>query len=234
MKTRSTKRNFTWDWSSFLMNLVAVILGIAITFMVQKLIDEKQEKKTIAASLTLVRDELSSNLEQLIICDSVLKIEKEAALFLIRFEDDFDKAPQDSLYYYCNVPVTLRDFVPTTDALELQKNAALLQKIKDQQLALNIIQIYALLESYSSEFSTFYEMKSSMMEDAMGERFKQLMTTEKFTASEFWAALLSTDEGKIFLHEIPRKFYVLSDMSEGVAVVREVISQIDEYIAENN
>ncbi len=118
-KGTSIFKKFNWDWPSFLTNLTAVILGIAITFMVQKAIDVRAEKKAVNESLNLIKKELAVNCEELKNCDEKIKLEQKAANFLIRYEQDYNAAPADSLYYFCNVPISIGKMKPTTDALEL-------------------------------------------------------------------------------------------------------------------
>lgn len=232
-KENSNSKKFKWDWSSFLTNLTAVILGIAITFMVQKAIDVRAEKKAVNESLNLIKKELAVNCDELKNCDEKIKLEQAAADFLISHERDYYAAPVDSLYYYCNVPLSIGKMKPTTDALELSKNSVLLQKIKDQELALNIIQIYGIIDEDIVFFNDYNQQKNDLWQQVNNDELKALMSKEGFTAQELWTTMVSTSEGKVFLHEIPRKFYGCRDFNESIQLVEMVMSQIDEYIAEN-
>lgn len=232
-KENSNSKKFNWDWSSFLTNLTAVILGIAITFMVQKAVDVRAEKKAVNESLNLIKKELAVNCEELKNCKEKIMLEQAAADFLIRYEQDYATAPMDSLYYFCNVPLSVAKMKPTTDALELSKNSVLLQKIKNQELALNIIQIYGIIDDDIVFFNDYNQQKQEMWQKADNEVLRALMSKNDFTAQELWTAIVSTSEGKVFLHEIPRKFYGCSDYDESIQLVEMVMSQIDEYIGKN-
>lgn len=130
------KSNLRWDWMSFLTNFTAVVLGIVLTFMIQKIIDNKNEKNDVEKSLQLVHDELVTNLNELYVCDTAYTKELQAAEFLIKYENDFSLAPIDSLYLFANEPFILREMRVVSDAFELQKMSSLLQKIEDQELSL--------------------------------------------------------------------------------------------------
>ena len=53
------------NMKEFLSNLLSVVLGIAITFAVQAIIDRSQTKKDIRAALELVRTELGTNIDDI-------------------------------------------------------------------------------------------------------------------------------------------------------------------------
>ena len=94
------------DWFSYLMNFVAVCLGIVITFAGQGLIDRHAERNEVKSSLMLVKNELQDNLSYIEFADSVLAGYSAAAEFLIRYEGHYSEAPLDSMATYCNVPIS--------------------------------------------------------------------------------------------------------------------------------
>lgn len=70
------------DWFGYLMNFVAVCLGIVITFAGQGMINRSAEKKEVKSSLALVKSELQDNLSYIELADSVLADFFSAAQFL--------------------------------------------------------------------------------------------------------------------------------------------------------
>ena len=90
------------DWFGYLMNFVAVCLGIVITFAGQGLINRHAEKNEVKSSLILVKNELQDNLSYIDIADSMLANYSAAAQFLIRYEGHYADAPQDSMAVYCH------------------------------------------------------------------------------------------------------------------------------------
>ena len=130
------------DWFSYLMNFIAVCLGIVITFAGQGLINRHAEKNEVKRSLILVRNELEDNMSYIELSDSVLTLFSEAAEFLIRYEGHYAQAPEDSMAMYCNIPLTVFEITHSDEALELLKNSSLFTKIKDLDLSLEIIHTY--------------------------------------------------------------------------------------------
>jgi len=71
------------DWVGFVSNMLAVILGIVITFGVQAIIDGKNQKREIASALQLVHDELAESLSSLQQCAQILDNESVSAQFFL-------------------------------------------------------------------------------------------------------------------------------------------------------
>ena len=69
------------SFASFLSNILAVILGIFITFTIQGMIDRSSDRKNARSSLELVRSELLRNIEDISIMKDYLVMEKESARY---------------------------------------------------------------------------------------------------------------------------------------------------------
>ena len=67
--------------SSFLGNVLSVILGIAITFAIQGMIDRSRDRKDVRHALELVRMELASNREDIGLIRDYLYQERASAFF---------------------------------------------------------------------------------------------------------------------------------------------------------
>lgn len=80
MKSSNKNRR---DWFGYLMNFVAVCLGIVITFAGQGLINRHAERNEVKSSLILVKNELQDNLSYIELADSLLTRCSAAAEFLI-------------------------------------------------------------------------------------------------------------------------------------------------------
>ena len=72
----------------FFSNLVAVILGIVITFAVQGMINRAQDRKDVRSALELVRSELATNLEDIGMLDEFLDETQVSARYLAAHEKD--------------------------------------------------------------------------------------------------------------------------------------------------
>ena len=215
--------------TSFLLNFLAVVLGIVITFGGESLISHKEEKRNLNNCLELVAIELQNNAEYLHGCDSLMQKEIEAASFLIRHERDYYTAPEDSLRMYCNVPLTLGEAAISGDAFELLKSSGVLTKIRDKKVALDIFSTYNELQEAADFLNLFYEHKVKYLEPAMNDKVKNLLAGDNVTAAGLWSELSASDEGRQFIREIIR-FLAVYDPSGLYADVDGTIDEIAEYI----
>lgn len=214
--------------TSFVWNFLAVVLGIVITFGGESLISHNQEKKDLDSCLNLVRSELKNNKELLQLADTVVSMQRLAAQFILRYEDDLTKAPQDSLMMYANTPLSKSEITIYTDALELLKSSGALMKIEDKGLALEIFETYGGLEDNMLMLKMFFEHKDSYLGPAMNERVNDILSSDNVTALNLWQELTATREGRQFVREIIRFLYSYDSTSAHEAVDR-TIAHIETY-----
>ena len=217
------------DWFGYLMNFVAVCLGIVITFAGQGLINRHAEKNEVKSSLILVKNELQDNLSYIDIADSMLANYSAAAQFLIRYENHYADAPQDSMAVYCNVPLMAFEVTHSEEALELLKNSNLFTKIDDLDLSLEIIHTYGAIADEMTFVKFFNESKNNYLEEAMTGNVKEVLSRDNITAEQLWGAITASREGKQFLRELSR-LQMLHDSSGARATIANTIASIDRYI----
>ena len=217
------------DWFGYLMNFVAVCLGIVITFAGQGLINRHAERNEVKSSLMLVKNELQDNLSYIELADSMLARNSAAAEFLIRYEGHYSDAPQDSMAVYCNVPLTVIEITHSEEALELLKNSNLFTKIKDLDLSLEIIHTYGAIADEMTLVKFYNEHKNDYLEEAMTEDVKEVLSRDNITAEQLWSAITASREGKQFLRELSR-LQMLHDSSDVKAIIAGTIASIDKYI----
>lgn len=217
------------DWFGYIMNFVAVCLGIVITFAGQGMINRHVERNEVKSSLILVKNELQDNLSYIEFADSVLADFSAAAQFLIRYEGHYSDAPQDSMAAYCNVPLTVFEITHSEEALELLKNSNLFTKIKNLDLSLEIIHTYGAIADEMTLVKFYNEHKNNYLEEAMNGNVKEVLSRDNITAVQLWSAITGSREGKQFLRELSRM--QMSHDSSGVkAIIENTISSIDSYI----
>lgn len=215
--------------NAFILNFLAVVLGIIITFGGNAIIERNKEARNLNSCLELVSSELKEDLKWIDYGDSLLGRQVEAADFLARYENDYSKAPADSLRMMANEPLFICELSFYTDAFELLKNSGVLAKIDDQELALEIFQAYGHMRDYLTFFKMFHEHKKQYLEPAMNAKVTDLLAKDEFGAGELWSLISSSKEGKQFLREIQRFLYMYND-SETVASIKSTIDRIDAYI----
>ena len=229
MKTGERSIKHRHDWFGYLMNFVAVCLGIIITFAGQGLINRHAERNEVRSSLTLVKTELQDNLSYIDLSDSVFCLLTDAAQFLIRYEGHYADAPEDSLYMYCNVPLSSFEITHSEEALELLKNSSLFTKIKDLDLSLEIIHTYGQIEDEMKVVAFYHDRKDKYLEDALTGKVKDVLSNDNVTAVQLWSAITSTQEGKQYLRELYR-LQLAHDSSPVRETIARTIASIDEYI----
>ena len=127
---------------SFFSELLAVILGIVITFAVQGMIDRAQDRKNVRSALELVRVELSSHMDDISHLKDYLAQQRLSAKYLEENRDNLDACPEDIVRYHQGMVNADVSVALSHDALELLKNSSLFQKVGDNVLSLKIISAY--------------------------------------------------------------------------------------------
>ena len=122
---------------NFFSNLLAVILGIVITFAVQGVINYGQDRKDVRSALELVRSELAT-----VALDEYFDDTQASARYLAAHEKDLAKCPEDSVLYHTGVIYADVSVALSHDALELLKMSTLFPKIGDNNLSMKIIRAY--------------------------------------------------------------------------------------------
>ena len=188
------------DWSSFFTDILSVVLGIAITFGIQGLIDRGNEKKDVRSALELVRDELSNNTENLQEVMALIASEKRSAQSLRDNAGKLDKCPVDSVVVWNSCVGSEYFFTVTVDALELLKSSSLFQKINDKNLALSIIRAYDLIEADAKAFNSHEQYKISLFMDANTDKAKKASLVNDGLA--FFKVFYSSPEADYFLKSV--------------------------------
>ena len=127
---------------NFFSNLLAVILGIVITFAVQGVINYGQDRKDVRSALELVRSELATNLEDIVDLDEYFDDTQASARYLAAHEKDLAKCPEDSVLLHTGIVYADVSVALSHDALELLKMSTLFPKIGDNNLSMKIIRAY--------------------------------------------------------------------------------------------
>lgn len=213
-----------FDWSSFFSNLIAVILGIFITFGIQGMIDRKREKKDVLAALELVKEELINNRQNLQDVIDIIENEREIAGFIQENIGKFARCDTDSLLNKHNTLCTEYFFTVTDDALELLKTSSLFQKMNDKNLALNIIKAYDFLETDAQAFNTHEKYKTSLFDEAHTEKTKK--SAMYYTGTAFLKIFYASEKAGYFLKSV-MDMADSSFLSASIPEIDATISEID-------
>lgn len=135
-------------WKSFFSELVAVILGIVITFAGQGMIDRAHDRKEVRSALQLVRTELISNRQDISYLRDYLNQAQQSAQYLVdnpellKHIDRLDSATLKTVTDHQGMVLAEVSVSLPHDALELLKTSSIFQKIGDNALSLKIIRAY--------------------------------------------------------------------------------------------
>jgi len=172
-----------FDLVGFLSNILAVILGIIITFSIQGVLDEKAEKKDVQSALSLVKDELEGCLADMNSCAKLLDEEGRMAALVLEHPDSLKKMPQDSIALYWSTLTQAMILSLPKDALELLENSSLFQKIGDNDLSLKIIKAYDFCNVMTTAFNQLEEKKGELMNQATGQEYEKDIVNENGNVS---------------------------------------------------
>lgn len=216
-----------FDWASFFSNILAVVLGIFITFGIQGLIDRRSEKKDVLSALELVKEELVNNKAGLMEVIGIVCSEKEAAEYINSKLGKFSQADADTIVAMNAVLGNDYYFTVTDDALELLKSSSLFQKINDKSLALGIIRAYDYLAANSQAFNTHEKYKTSLYGDISSDRVKKASLSSAGT--DFFRIFYSSDEGRYFLKsviEMSDDYYLRAGIPEIEEAIKDIESRL--------
>ena len=197
----------------FTCNFIAVVLGIAITFVGSDMIQEHNKKKEVTQALQLVKSELLINRETI---EEMMKIEifnKEGACYLLQYKDKMNEASSDSLNYYGYFPFQSQNFPPVTDAIEMLRASSVMQNIKNKELAVEIIQAYAVIKNAHLFYAGFSKAKDMAIEKYTSQQEFRKISNENKSLRETWEFAFRIPEGFAamrqisFVHDDPHLTY---------------------------
>lgn len=177
----------------FFSNLLAVILGIVITFAVQGMINRAQDRQEVRSALGLVRSELATTLDDIALLDEYLNEVPASAQYLVTHEKDLIKCPEDSVLYHSGVVYADVSFAFSHDALELLKMSALFPKIGDNNLSMKIIRAYDACDLMVSNLTRYFSRRDAQGKDAAHFLVDQPIPEEYLDAADVRAAIDAID-----------------------------------------
>ena len=158
-------------WKSFFSELVAVILGIVITFAGQGMIDRAHDRKEVRSALQLVRTELISNRQDISYLRDYLNQAQQSAQYLVdnpellKHIDRLDSATLKTVTDHQGMVLAEVSVSLPHDALELLKTSSIFQKIGDNALSLKIIRAYDCCQVMVESIDRHFIAKTTQSDD---------------------------------------------------------------------
>lgn len=212
----------------FICNFVAVVLGIVITFVGSDMIASHNKSKEMKQALQLIKSELLLNQEVIKEMMDIELFNKNGAIFMLQYKDNIDKAPLDSVNLYGYFPYRSRDFLPTTDALEMFRGSSLMQSMKNKELVVQIIQAYAIIKNSHLFYEGYSETKNNNMDKLTSLKEFRDFSNQNKTLIENWKFIFSLPEGLgairqvSYIHDDPNITY-----GNYLEIIDKTIADID-------
>ena len=207
--------------TSFLSNILSVILGIFITFTIQGMIDRSKEKKETRSSLELVRSELVTNMDDISIMADYLHQEKASAEYILSNKDSLDSCPEDSVNYHSSMIFADVSFSLSQDALELLKMSSVFQSIKSNGLSMKIIRAYDSCSSIVYNLNRHLSSRDARFENSIDKETAGLYALDGYISIKDF---IKTDYGLYSIKWLtaqpdPENFTDVSDIQEAVHAI---------------
>ena len=177
----------------FFSNLLAVILGIVITFAVQGMINRAQDRREVRSALELVRSELATNLDDIGALDDYFADTQTSARYLAAHEKDLAQCPEDSVLLHTGIVYADVSVALSHDALELLKMSTLFPKIGDNNLSMKIIRAYDACDLMVSNLTRYFSRRDAQGKDAAHFLVDQPIPEEYLDAADIRAAIDAID-----------------------------------------
>ena len=167
----------------------------------------------MAQALQLVKSELLINRETIEEMMKIEKINKEGACYLLQYKDKMNEASSDSLNYYGYFPFQSQNFPPVTDAMEMLRASSVMQNIKNKELAVEIIQAYAVIKNAHLFYEGFSKAKDMAIEKYTSQQEFRKISNENKSLRETWEFAFRIPEGFAamrqisFVHDDPHLTY---------------------------
>ena len=177
----------------FFSNLLAVILGIVITFAVQGVINRAQDRRDVRSALELVRSELATNLEDIGALDEYFADTQTSARYLAAHEKDLAQCPEDSVLLHTGIVYADVSVALSHDALELLKMSTLFPKIGDNNLSMKIIRAYDACDLTVSNVARYLARRDNHKSDVARWLIDQPIPEEYMDTGDVRAAIDAID-----------------------------------------
>lgn len=206
---------------SFLTDLLAIVLGIFITFGIQGMIDKSQDRKSIRSSLELVRSELEKNIEDVALIRDYLYEEIKSAEYLIDHKDSIGYCPADSLSYHTGIVFAEVSLSLSQDAMELLKMSSIFQKMGDNDLSMKIIRAYDTCGAIVEYMNRHVSARDARFEKSIDKETAGLYTREGGLDIKDY---LKTDYGCYSIEWLtsqpdPMSFTDVSDLEDAISAI---------------
>lgn len=240
LKEKIKRISVEYKFGDFFRNFIAVILGIVITFAGSDYISERNTQKEVEKSLMLVKSELMLNRKEMKSMGETVSFEQNAARYLFQYKNRINEISPDSARMYTPTLFQWNKFEFISDAMEMLKSSALIQKIKNKELSLQIIKVYGTIKSAENIFDIYMNYKTQSQDKFNANpkvrafiyqlTRKREKTDDRFEDNymmEELKLLYSQPEGLQLIHSLPNihnprvYFHCVEEIDKTIAAIKK-------------
>lgn len=211
------------DIVSFGVNFLAVVLGIVITFIGDGIISRRGEAKRAKDILSLMRDELTADIEGMKEFSDANKEQTYAINYLLAHRNDYKSIPFDSLYTYAILASSPRMIIMNNIAAELMQSNDFQNGIKDNKLKIAISEAYVNMDSAKETYNYHAQLTYDLLARAQNDRYRALVAPKDTLDREAIEALFFSPDGLFMLRQLNGRT-VSSTIDTTIILVEKVIN----------
>lgn len=216
------------NFMSFLMNLLAVIIGIVLTFGITYLVEHIQERRKNEDVMLLVKQDLESSLES--IQPFIDQFQVDSAIFtcVYNYRNHYDEMPVDTMILFVATWLADLPVMSENTISEVIKSSQIFEKMDDKQLVVQILtgQLYSTMAISTAE--DVYRERDDIMESLYkNEKFpwKDALTPQ--TARIYFDYFL--DQPPIYNNVMgPTIRFKLNIIRQCIASIQESVDKLEE------
>ena len=228
-----------WRTGDFFRQLATVVIGIMITFGGSALIQRGAQRREARKILTMVRDELNTNMEGLREYRDYFQSEIDGCRALAPWivKGVAEEIPLDTLERYRSVLVSVSYFIATDNSFETLKSSPVIGAVADSELVNAVFEIYEMLEAGAAYTERFFKPKwdgaFTLLQNLDVATMNGFFTPEGLR--EAFARIATHDSGKELRYHIVslangNNNYQVDLANEYIARIERVVQMIEKEL----
>lgn len=190
------------EWRGFAVNFLAVVLGIALTFLCEGMISRHSVKSRVKDMLGIVVVELEDTKASLSNMEKFIEADLRAAEYLEANWDNLDTIPADSLVRHGVQLLSFQEVHSDMLADDLMRTSDVIQGIDDVGMLLEIEDAYLNSEIYVRSFNMYYQEKNKILDLFETGEFRQWIIDPSISDRERILKFLRSVDGRYLIHQI--------------------------------
>jgi hypothetical protein len=180
-------------WKGFFVNMLGVILAIVLTFGINSLWQQREEKKRTKEMLILVRNELKESKVWFKRHEKTMMKDRQVYKQILNANGKFADIHKDTLNVYLSQFVLWEDYLLTSSAWQIFQNSEMTQKMTDKELVIRITECYTFIGRVRETIMAEYWDKKREMNTFVFDPYQFFDEVMKNKKSVFFIEIMSMD-----------------------------------------